>query len=197
MKTELNKKKTSTTIGPKIPRPNSHSMYAASPVLAPWRVYVAAGWGPRVISFLLTETAVRAWNGSAKLGSFVRAPRASRSLAHRLKPSPPDSDLLSGTHVVRRFVPADRARPGAESARSLRRRPTEIRRTLRAVRTDPSRSSLPGYKWKPRPPPPLHLSPQDRAPSPVASARCAPSLLPPRVSVRRQSVLGSSANQLL
>jgi hypothetical protein len=152
MKTELNKKKTSTTIGPKIPRPNSHSMYAASPVLAPWRVYVAAGWGPRVISFLLTETAVRAWNGSAKLGSFVRAPRASRSLAHRLKPSPPDSDLLSGTHVVRRFVPADRARPGAESARSLRRRPTEIRRTLRAVRTDPSRSSLPGYKWKPRPP---------------------------------------------
>jgi hypothetical protein len=109
-------------------------------------------WGPRITSFLLTEIAVRAWNGSATLGSFVRAPRASRSLAHRLKPSPPDSDLLSGTHVVRRFVPADRARPGAESARSLRRRPTEIRRTLRAVRTDPGRSSLPGYKWKPRPP---------------------------------------------
>jgi hypothetical protein len=53
MKTELNKKKTSTTIGPKIPRPNSHSMYAASPVLAPWRVYVAAGQGS------LDSTAVR------------------------------------------------------------------------------------------------------------------------------------------
>jgi hypothetical protein len=46
-----------------------------------------------------------------------------------------------GTHVVRRFVPVDRARPGIESARSSRRRPTEIRRTLRAVRTDPGRVS--------------------------------------------------------
>ena len=81
-------------------------------------------WGPRVISFLLTETAVRAWNDSAKLGSFVQAPRASRSLAHRLKPSPPDSDLLSGTHVVRRFVPADRARPGTESAQKSQVWPT-------------------------------------------------------------------------
>jgi hypothetical protein len=71
-------------------------------------------------SLFSDSCAAEAWNGSAKLGPFVRAPRAYRSLAHRyhrLKPSPPDSDLLGGTHVVRRFVPADRARPGTESAR--------------------------------------------------------------------------------
>jgi hypothetical protein len=72
-------------------------------------------------SLFSDSCAAEGWNGSAKLGSFVRAPRASH---HRLKPSPPDSDLLSATHVVRRFVPANRARPGTESARKSQVWPT-------------------------------------------------------------------------
>jgi hypothetical protein len=108
-----------------LPRPIPHYLRAAH--WLPLRRSYTDRWA-LVVRFVLVSSpslfsdscAAEAWNGSAKLGSFVRAPRASRSLAHRyhrLKPSPPDSDLLSGTHVARRFVPADRACPGTESAR--------------------------------------------------------------------------------
>jgi hypothetical protein len=72
---------------------------------------------------------------------WLREARVVRTGAARISLSrPPPETLAAGLG------------PPQWDPRGQALRPTEIRRTLRAVRTDPGRSSLPGYKWKPRPP---------------------------------------------